>query len=208
MQKVMVFQQNDSGKVKIRGMKQFGSGHFKIETFDINEDLPAILDNTSNYLPNTIDTDLVIDYLKHRDLSEDLSLLCEKQGIPMVASGKKILSGSAICTPICCTLPPYKILGEYSKFFGAPELEVKIENKKIQQIKVKRGAPCGATWLAAEKIKNLPLQEAITRFGLEVQFFCSANPAGWDPLYGKSPVHLAADIHSASLKISLKKKNH
>jgi hypothetical protein len=46
----------------------------------------------------------------------------------------------------------------------------------------------------------------MTRFGLEVQFFCSANPAGWDPLWGKSPVHLAADIHTAALKTSLKKK--
>ena len=68
-----------------------------------------------------------------------------------------------------------------------------------------RGAPCGATWNAAKKIKNMPIKEVLTRFGLEVQFFCTADPASWDPLWGKSPVHVAAEIHAAALKVALKK---
>jgi len=70
---------------------------------------------------------------------------------------------------------------------------------------VRRGAPCGATWNAARKIKEMPVEKALTRFGLEVQFFCTADPSNWDPLWGKSPVHVAADIHSAVLKTALKK---
>lgn len=76
----------------------------------------------------------------------------------------------------------------------------------ITQIKVSKGAPCGATWQAARKIKNMPIEKALTQFGLEVQFFCTADPASWDPLWGKSPVHVAADIHAAVLKACLKKK--
>jgi len=53
----------------------------------------------------------------------------------------------------------------------------------------------------------MPIEEALTRFGLEVQFFCTADPASWDPIWGKSPVHMAADIHAAVLKAGLKKKN-
>jgi thymidylate synthase len=75
----------------------------------------------------------------------------------------------------------------------------------ITEIKVLKGAPCGATWNAARKIRDIPIEKALTQFGLEVQFFCSANPASWDPLWGKSPVHIAADIHSAVLKAALKK---
>jgi len=82
---------------------------------------------------------------------------------------------------------------------------VVIEKDVIAEIKVLKGAPCGATWNAAKKIKNMPINDALTRFGLEVQFFCTANPAAWDPLWGKSPVHVAADIHSAVLKACLKK---
>ena len=67
-----------------------------------------------------------------------------------------------------------------------------------------RGAPCGATWEAARKVIGMPVDDAIIRIGLETQYFCSADPAGWDPIYGKSPVHFAGDVHSAALKRALK----
>jgi len=74
----------------------------------------------------------------------------------------------------------------------------------ITSIKVIKGAPCGATWNAAKKIKNMPVEEALARFGLEVQFACTADPASWDPLWGKSPVHVAAHLHTAALKTALR----
>ncbi len=206
MQKIAVFQQNGSGKTKIEGINTFGEKQFKIETIDIDGPLPELIDDTSPYLPKTIEADLVLDYLKHRDLSEDLSLLCEKLKIPVIASGKKITTGKAICPPTCCTLSKYSHLGDYGGQFGAPEIIVTTQGDRIKQIKVIKGAPCGATWQAAGKMKNLSINEALTRFGLEVQFCCTANPAAWDPLWGKSPVHVAADIHSAALKTCLKKK--
>lgn len=49
------------------------------------------------------------------------------------------------------------------------------------------------------------MEEAIVRIGLETQFSCTADPAGWDPMYGKSPVHFAGDLHSAALKRALMK---
>ena len=51
----------------------------------------------------------------------------------------------------------------------------------------------------------MPMDDAIIRIGLETQYFCSADPAGWDPIYGKSPVHFAGNVHSAALKRALKK---
>jgi thymidylate synthase len=68
-----------------------------------------------------------------------------------------------------------------------------------------RGAPCGATWEAAAKILGRPVEEAATRIGLETQYFCSANPAGWDPLYGKSPVHFAGEVHKTALQRAFEK---
>ncbi len=206
MQKIMVFQQNGSGKTKIAGINKFGEKQFIIETFDIDLPLPPVVDDTSPYLPETIKADIVLDYLKHRDLSDDLSVLCKKLDIPMISSGKKITLGNAVCPPVCCALSRQTRLGDYGRAFGKPEIEVIVEKNMIVEIKVLKGAPCGATWHAAEKIKNMPIEKALTRFGLEVQFFCSADPASWDPLWGKSPVHLAADIHSAVLKAGLKKK--
>ena len=204
-QRITVFQQNGSGKHKIEGIQRFGGSEIELSIVNIDADLPPVLDDTSSFLPRTIEADLVLDYLIHRDLSEDLAILCEQLKIPVIAPGRKILSGSALCPPICCALADYDGLGEYGRRFGTPKMDVDVESGRIKEIRVSRGAPCGATWLAAEKVRHLPVEEAMTRYGLEVQFFCSANPAGWDPLWGKSPVHLAADIHSGVLKGCLKK---
>ncbi len=99
MQKIIVFQQNGSGKTKIEGINSFGDKQFIIETFDIDDALPPVIDDSSEYLPDEIDADLVLDFLKHRDLSDDLSLLCQKLNIPVIASGRKITTGEAICPP-------------------------------------------------------------------------------------------------------------
>jgi thymidylate synthase len=75
---------------------------------------------------------------------------------------------------------------------------------KIATVSVVRGAPCGATWEAARKIIGRPAEEAAVRMGLEVQFFCSADPAGWDPIYGKSPVHFAGNVHAKALEKAMR----
>lgn len=50
---------------------------------------------------------------------------------------------------------------------------------------------------------GLPTEEALVNIGLQTQFFCTADPAAWDPMYGKSPVHFAGEIHKAALKKAL-----
>lgn len=79
-----------------------------------------------------------------------------------------------------------------------------LDDGKIVDIAVIRGAPCGATWEAAKRIIGLSIDEVKSRIGLETQFFCSADPAGWDPMYGHSPVHFAAEVHMAAIRKALK----
>ena len=78
-------------------------------------------------------------------------------------------------------------------------------SETITAIKVIRGAPCGATWEAAPQVVGLPLEEAAIRIGLEVQYFCVADPSAWDPISGKSSVHLAGEFHKAALRRALGK---
>ncbi len=142
---------------------------------------------------------MVLDYLKHPDLSHDLTVLCKNKGIPLIAPGKKFRVEGSFTPRICCTLARDRRLGQYGERFGAPEFAVEIEDERIRKITVLRGAPCGATWEAAARVAGAPIEGAAVRFGLEVQFSCTADPSGWDPMYGKSPVHLAAEIHRAAL---------
>ena len=87
--------------------------------------------------------------------------------------------------------------------FGMPIFIVKTVGGKIADIKIVRGAPCGASWDAARRIIGIHVEEAAVRMSLEVQYFCVADPSAWDPISGKSPVHLAADFHKAALKSAL-----
>lgn len=95
----MVFQQNGSGQLKIDGLLRHGGDLFELEVISIDEPLPAVLDDTSDILPQEIHCDLVLDFLQHNDLSHDLARLCEQQNIPMVASGKKLTGATAITPP-------------------------------------------------------------------------------------------------------------
>ena len=97
-QRILVFQQNGSGESKIRGIRKYGKDIFVIETISIDESLPPIVDDSSNYLPKDMQADLVLDFLRHPDLSHDLAVLCAEREIPVVASGKK-LRGQRVFAP-------------------------------------------------------------------------------------------------------------
>ena len=99
MQKVLIIQQNGAGERKADGINRFGKDRFEVKIIDIETDLPAIIDDGFGYLPDKIDADIVLDFLKHPDLSEDLADLCGQQDIPVVITGKKISKPNAICPP-------------------------------------------------------------------------------------------------------------
>lgn len=89
LQRIVVFQQNGSGEQKIEGLRRHGLGRIELHCIDIKEDLPPVIDDTAEYLPAKIEADLVLDFLRHPDLSHDLAITCRRSGIPVVASGKK-----------------------------------------------------------------------------------------------------------------------
>lgn len=97
-QHLIIFQQNGSGEQKIAGLREYGGDLFELEVTSIDEILSPVLDDTSEYLPDDISCDLVLDFLRHNDLSADLAALCAKKNIPVIASGKKI-TGTGLFTP-------------------------------------------------------------------------------------------------------------
>lgn len=203
--KVLVFQQGGRAESKVKGIQRYGGTRFDISLITIDQSLPPVVDDASEYFPETIEADLVLDFLKHPDLSHDLALLCRRLDIPIVASGKKTTVDGTYTPPVCCALARHPELEPYSQCFGAPEFEVFLKDDKIEKVTVKRGAPCGATWEAAKRMQGYSIQEAPVRMGLDTQFYCTADPSNWDPIWGKSPVHLAADLHRAALVAAIKK---
>jgi hypothetical protein len=87
-QRILVFQQNGIGTPKIEGIRQYGGDDFMISVVSIDSGLPAVLDDTDGFLPETIEADLVLDFLTHPDLSLDLCARCRDLSIPVVALEK------------------------------------------------------------------------------------------------------------------------
>lgn len=96
-------------------------------------------------------------------------------------------------------------LGNYGERFGAPEYEVEVKDGVISQVRVVRGAPCGASWEVVNRLIGVAVDDGPRKIGLDTQFYCFADPAGWDPIHGKSPVHFAGRIHSKALADAIKK---
>lgn len=201
---IWVFQQNDSGMGKIQGIQKYGDG-YELKIISIDDALPPIIDETDPYIPDPVGAHLVLDYLKHPDLSHALAEKCRKADVPVIASGKKPPLEEALTPTTCCALKQQEGLGKYGQQFGLPEYRVTTQEGCITAVETMRGAPCGATWEAGQRIVGLTLEKAPVRIGLETQFSCVANPAGWDPINGKSPVHVAGELHKAALLRALKK---
>jgi hypothetical protein len=89
-QKIFVFQQNGSGEKKIEGIIQHGKNRFSIEIISIDTPLPTVIDDAHEYVPQDIDADLILDFLKHPDISHDLATIFSHKKIPVIASGKKL----------------------------------------------------------------------------------------------------------------------
>lgn len=80
-----------------------------------------------------------------------------------------------------------------------------IRDDRVVDIRVIRGAPCCASWEAARRVIGTEVDDAARKIGIDTQFYCFADPAGWDPIYSKSPVHFAGKVHSAALAKAIEK---
>jgi len=98
-QRITVFQQDGSAERKIAGVRQYAGDSIIMDVVAIDGVLPPVLDDTSGYLPDHLDTDLVLDFLKHTDLSLDLAELCARENIPIISSGKKIINKWVLTPP-------------------------------------------------------------------------------------------------------------
>lgn len=199
--RITVFQEKGSGREKIAGIREFGKNIEINQIIDINDSLPELIDEPESYINQQIDGDLVLSFLKHPDLAEYLVRLCNKQGIPVITAGKKI--PGALSPFTCCGLGRHRGLGQYGEQFGFPEFEVVTANDKIVAIAVKRGASCGATWEAAQNLVGMSVAEALTTIAREVQYLCTADPAAFDPVSGKSSLHYAGEVHFQALQKAL-----
>ena len=50
-QRILIFQQNGSGESKIAGLRKYGRDSLVLESISIDHELPGVIDNSADYLP-------------------------------------------------------------------------------------------------------------------------------------------------------------
>jgi len=196
---VLIFQQFGSAEKKIEGIKRYGKG-ITLRLISVDVHLPELVDNPEGLVDDDFRADLVLNYFKHPDLSDYLIRLCDQKGITVISAGKK---GAGVTPFTCCGLGANEKFGEYGLQFGMPEYRLELVDGAISKIEVVRGAPCGATWDSLGELRGMSIEEALVTLPRRVQYFCVADPSGFDPVTGKSPVHYAGHVHIAALKKAL-----
>lgn len=200
--RISIVQEGDAGILKISGIKEYGHDLAIVEVITVPTNLPPLVDAPEDHVPDHFAGDLVLSFLKHPDLIDYLATVCERQRIPLIASGRKCRYGHTPFT--CCGLGRHQGLGHYGEQFGFPELDLRLDaNGRIAEIVVRRGASCGATWEAIPQVLGLTPGEALVTYPREVQYLCHADPSAFDPISGKSAVHYAGHVHHAALAKAL-----
>jgi hypothetical protein len=186
---------------------------FDVELVKVDESLPPIIDNPSEYLPE-FSGDIIFSYALHPDIN--LEVVKRGEEVVIVAGGSKYLPPKAyeigkekgvkvINHRICCMLcekdvsPSSETLKKLVEMVGSPKLEIKVKDGIVKEVKVIRGAPCGSTWYMAENLKGAPVEEAPYRGALLVSYYPCRAPRG-----KRDGIHASAELHKNAIERGLK----
>ena len=196
---------------------------FEVVSVEVPQALPGFIEDPEEFVkelnldPRIFQTDLLILYTFHPDLTPEIVRLAGKAGVKaaIIPGGigragsigelEKIAEEYGIhieVDEICCTLEEcgVPVIDEFARKLGKPELEVETKDGRISKVKVLRGSPCGATWHAAAEVTGKTVDEAASMTGLFCQQYpCRAvrgTPGG---------IHTSGDLHKDAMERALGK---
>ena len=194
------------------------SKFFDVIVYELPEELPDLIENPSEYLklPDDFKPDMIVSLAVHPDINLELIKVAAKKDVGLIILSGGAKSGSyiqlkkegekhgvrVIWEEICCATPKIddEKYSEFFKRFGAPEVEVEIENGKIKKVNVLRSAFCGATYFVAKKIEGLDIKDAPTKAGYYTQIYPCMASRGIE-----GGIHKAAKAHKIAVEKAIKK---
>ena len=196
-----------------------------IHVYEFQQDLPIFIDEPRELLPKDISKfDLVLSLGENPVIATLIPDLVKISGakaalIPIdnsywVPPGiKKQISEELKKMDVAFIFPkPFcsmecdsknRMIDNFAKIVGKPELRMNLKNGIIKEIDVIRGAPCGATHFVAQKLLGADVLESPTKASLFVQTYPCLASRMKDPELGKSLIHLAAYITKGAILKSL-----
>ncbi len=168
---------------------------FDVLAVKLDEDLPPMLEEFD--LPEELfECDVVISYAFHPDIN--LEIAERAKGLVIVVGRDRYLRRKGVVVEeVCCaTLRKHP----FFERFGIPEFEVRVEDGKLEDIKVLRSAPCGATYFVAEKLKGVEVENAPTLAGYYTQIYPCLSTRGLG-----GGIHKAGKVHELAMMRAIRK---
>ncbi|MDH7508439.1 MAG: DUF166 family protein [Methanomassiliicoccales archaeon] len=186
--RVLVVWQGEYGERIFRNLEKRAPPHWQVNALELSRDLPMIIDDPSEYIPEEIpETDLLL-FLSESQNSPQLvpelvrrsrargliAPIDNSEWMPFgqVSQISKIMDQwhveYAFPRPFCSLdLVGKETIDEFARWFGKPIIEIETEdNKTASNIKVIRGTPCGNTHYLAENVRGVRLDEIVEKAAL------------------------------------------
>lgn len=194
---------------------------FDVVSAEVPAVLPGFIEDPQEFVkglnldPRIFESDLLILYTFHPDLTPEIVRMAGERGVKAVIIPGGMARAGSIgelekiaqkydvhieVDEICCTLEKCGIpaVDEFAEALGKPEFNVETREGRIYKVNVLRGSPCGGTWHVARGLEGKTVEEAPALAGLLCQQYpCRAvrgTPGG---------IHTSADLHKDALERAL-----
>jgi hypothetical protein len=202
-----------------------GPKNWKINICEIKRKFPEFIEKPEEYIPKRFPKcDLLISLGEHPAILMLLPNLVKISGanavIAPVDNSKWVPPGLrkqisedlrdlgvafAFPRPFCSMDSNYdnKLINEFVKKFGRPELRISLKNGIISEVNVLRGSPCGSTHYTADKLKSIDQSQAEKKASLFVQTYPCLASRVRDSESNIPLIHIAANIIKKTVHDSL-----
>jgi hypothetical protein len=223
-----IFVQGFYGNRIAENLKKNSPSNWKILVYQFPKAMPIIIENPELFFPKNISNcDIIISLVENpafATLLPDLVRLTRARAIiapvdnpfwlpqGIITQISKELNELnvqyAFPMPFCSmdSNTGLSLIDEFATRFGRPELQIKLRDNIIEEIKILRGSPCGSTYYMSERISGLEKNQSAKRAGLLIQTFPCLASRSISSISKKPLIHIAAHIAMGAVLKSLSNK--
>ena len=220
--KILVLADDEYGRRILNWIRDKGPDDWEFETLDLDVDLPQLIDNPGEFLPDEIPAaDLILFLIQNSRKIELLPSIAKKAGAKAaivavdglwMAPGLRRQIEEELEIPSAfprtfCTLVEQgnPLIDEFARHFGLPEFEIEIENGIIKNVTVTRDAPCGCARFVAENLPGTKVEDAAVKSGMLNQNYPCMASMEFDSNTGDTLLHFSAHNTANAVERALKK---
>jgi hypothetical protein len=185
---LLVVIQGEYGRRILDWLKETSPPTWTLEWIELTDEIPEVVDNPRPFLPDEIPkADLLLFLSEGKNTPQLVSdIVKESEAVALIAPVdrtewmppgqitqiKRTMLRWGVETSFprpFCSLEPSgsEAIDMFAEFFGKPEFEITtIDGRTVNEMRIRRGAPCGCTAFVAENIAGVKIDEAVEKAGL------------------------------------------